>query len=140
MQLENTTRKIAAALSEIQKYWDGKQAILEMYAAGFHHWRQMEWIGFYFQFLCERHLSPFVRIPGPKFNHVEFDGFLDIPWDFKAHAINSGCHQVIVNDSWAIAMGIHEFGSVVVILAMGIVDYNDELMVRSFFQRVSENR
>jgi len=99
---------------------------LEMKSADFPHWRQMEWIGFYFQFLCSKHLSGIMQIPGPKYGKVEFDGFLDVPWDFKAHAMNTSSHQVIVNDSLAISAGIQEHGCVGLILAMGKVEYNDE--------------
>jgi hypothetical protein len=126
MRLGSTAEKIAARLESVPPQWDGKQAILEMKEAGFRHWRQMEWIGFYFQFLCERHLSSVVRIPGPKYGRVEFDGFLEVPWDFKAHATNTSSDQIIVNDSEAISAAIADYGCVGVILAMGEVEYNDE--------------
>jgi hypothetical protein len=126
MNFRATAKRIAKALSGIPIHWDGKQVILEMKAANFPHWRQMEWIGFYFQLLCGKSLSPFMRIPGPKYGKVEFDGFLEIPWDFKTHAINTSSHQVIVNDSLAISAGIKEYGCVGLILALGKVEYNDE--------------
>jgi len=105
--------------------WDGRRAILEMKDAGYPHWKQMEWIGFYFQFLCEKHLSGFVRMPGPTFGRVRFDGLMDIPWDFKAHAINTSSHQIIVNDSQATADAIAMYGLVGLVLALGRVEYND---------------
>jgi len=127
---KNEFLKLAKEISEgfknIPLVWDGRKSILEMKKAGFSHWRQMEWIGWYFQFLCERFLKDIVKIPGPKFGNVEFDSFFKIPWDFKAHAINTSAHQIIVNDSEAIAKGIEEHGSVGVILALGKVEYNDE--------------
>ncbi|MBU2495897.1 MAG: hypothetical protein KJ935_05325 [Candidatus Omnitrophica bacterium] len=86
----------------------------------------MEWIGFYFQFLCETHLPKIVKIPGPRYDKVQFDGLKNIPWDFKAHAINTSNHQVIVNDSKAIANGIRDYGAIGLILALGEVLYNDE--------------
>lgn len=67
-----------------------------------------------------------MEIPGPKYGKVSFDGLKDIPWDFKAHAINTSSHQIIVNDSKAIAKAIKDFGSVGLILALGEVIYNDE--------------
>lgn len=132
MHFESIAKQIAASLSGFPKHWDGKQAILEMRDAGFPHWRQMEWIGFYFQFLCEKYLSSLMQMPGPKYGNVEFDGFLEIPWDFKAHAINTSSHQIIVNDSDAVSLGIQSYGSVGLILALGNVEYNDEN--RSFQQ------
>lgn len=122
--------KIAKGISEgfkdIPTLWNGRSAILEMKEADFHHWRQMEWIGWYFQFLCEKFFGDIVEIPGPKYGNVQFDGFKEIPWDFKAHAINTSSHQIIVNDTEATANGIQDYGAVGVILAVGKVLYNDE--------------
>jgi len=132
MRFRTVAKKIENALADIPRHWDGKQVIQEMKNADFPHWRQMEWIGFYFQFLCAKHLSSFVQIPGPKYGKVEFDGFYQVPWDFKAHAMNTSSHQVIVNDAQAISAGINEHGCFGLILAMGKVEYNDEQ--RSFQQ------
>jgi hypothetical protein len=136
---KNEFLKLAQEISEefrnIPLVWDGRKSILEMKESGFPHWKQMEWIGWYFQFLCERFLKNIIQIPGPKFGNVKFDGFLKIPWDFKAHAINTSSHQLIVNDSEATAQGIEKFGSVGLILAMGKVEYNDE---RRTFQKWHE--
>ena len=136
---KNEFLKLAQEISEefrnIPLVWDGRKSILEMKESGFPHWKQMEWIGWYFQFLCERFLKNIIQIPGPKFGNVKFDGFLKIPWDFKAHAINTSSHQLIVNDSEATAQGIEKFGSVGLILAIGKVEYNDE---RRTFQKWHE--
>ncbi len=110
----------------IRKHWDGKQCIMEMRDSGNRHWKQMEWIGFYFQFCCDVHLQSIMTIPCSRYGKVEFDGFLEMPWDFKAHAINTSSHQIIVNDSQAIATAVKEYGSVGLILALGKVTYNDE--------------
>ena len=119
-------KEISKRLKNIPVFWDGRKSILEMKEAGFNQWRQMEWIGWYFQFLCERILKNIMEIPGPKYGNVRFDGFLKIPWDFKAHAINTSNHQIIVNDSEATANAIKDFGCVGLILAMGEVKYNDD--------------
>src|SRR3990172_3833840 len=105
MVLMATIATFIDRLSKVPKYWDGKNSILEMRDSGNTQWRQMEWIGFYFQFLCEKYLSAVMQIPGPRYGRVEFDGFLDIPWDFKAHSINTLSRGVIINDSEAIASG-----------------------------------
>ena len=70
--------------------WDGKESIQYMKDNDSTQWRQMEWPGFYFQFMCERILGKnnFMKVPGPKYGNVEFDGFKTIPWDFKAHSID----------------------------------------------------
>ena len=101
-------------LADMPIAWDGRKAILKMQKADYPHWKQMEWIGFYFQFLCDTKLSPLIKIPGPKYGKVEFDGFSEIPWDFKAHPNKNANGQenksVIVNDR----------------LAIGDAKYNDE--------------
>jgi hypothetical protein len=119
-------RGLSREFLNISIIWDGRRSILEMKEVDFPHWKQMEWIGWYFQFLCERILEKIVKIPGPGYGNVKFDGFNKVPWDFKAHAINTSSHQIIVNDSEATASAIKEFGCVGLILAMGKVKYNDD--------------
>ena len=121
-----TGKQIGKKLKGIPKIWDGRKSILEMKKANFPQWKQMEWIGFYFQFLCEKYLKNIMKIPGPKYGRAEFDAFKNIPWDFKAHAMNTSSHQIIVNDSEATAKGIKDYGAVGLILALGKVLYNDE--------------
>ena len=117
-------------LADMPIAWDGRKAILKMQKADYPHWKQMEWIGFYFQFLCDTKLSPLIKIPGPKYGKVEFDGFSEIPWDFKAHPNKNANGQenksVIVNDRLAIAEAIKQFGGAGLILAIGDAKYNDE--------------
>ena len=126
MNFEDNAKQIANILKNIPKFWDGRTAILEMKERNFPHWKQMEWIGFYFQYLCENNLSDIMGLPGPRYGNVSFDGLKDIPWDFKAHAMNTSSHEIIVNDSDATAIAIKEYGAVGLILAVGEVVYNDE--------------
>ena len=128
MTFLDTSRTIGERLREICPIkWDGKKCIEEMKAGGSHHWKQMEWIGFYFQFICDTRLNRIITIPGPQYGRTGFDGFAGgIPWDFKAHAINTSSHLIIVNDSEATARAVAEYGAVGLILAMGEVVYNDD--------------
>jgi len=131
MSFAATAQRIGNVLKAgVPKLWDGKQSILHMRDNGCRNWRQMEWIGFYFQFLCEQKLAKIVQVPGPTYGNVRFDAFCGIPWDFKAHAINTSSHEIIVNDSEATALAIRQFGEVGLVLALGQVVYNDE--ARSF--------
>ncbi|KKT16978.1 MAG: hypothetical protein UV99_C0003G0023 [Parcubacteria group bacterium GW2011_GWC1_43_61] len=88
--------------------WDGQKAILEMRDADYPQWRQMEWIGFYFQFFCDKNLAPLMKIPGPKYGRVEFDGFSEIPWDFKAHPNKNANGLVLFKKDLEILMGVRE--------------------------------
>ena len=128
--MRRIAQKIERIGSTIEKAlperWDGKKAITEMKEGGSRHWRQTEWIGFYFEFVCEKCLDGIMECPGPKYGNVTFDGFLEIPWDFKCHAVTSRSSGIIVNDREAIEKGIEEYGIVGVILALGSAIYNDD--------------
>lgn len=125
-KIVDTVEKLQIASRNMPKIWDGRQAILEMKAAGSRHWRQMEWMGFYFEFLCETHFACIIDMPGKKYGRTEFDAFREISWDFKAHAANTTNHRVITNDAEAIANTIGDYGYYGMILAIGEVEYNDE--------------
>lgn len=124
--ITDTVENLRLAAQNIPKVWDGRAAILEMKNAGYKHWRQMEWIGFYFQFLCEKHFDGLVEMPGVTYGRTEFDAFHQISWDFKAHAFNTTTHNVIANDAEAIANTLSDYGYYGLILAVGEVEYNDE--------------
>lgn len=111
---------------DLPRIWNGKKAILEMKDENYNHWKQMEWIGFYFEFLCQKYLKEIMKFYKIKYGKTSFDGFLDVPFDFKAHAINTESHQVIINDTEATIKAIERYGCVVAIMALGEVEYNDE--------------
>lgn len=113
---------------ELPSYWEGKKTILHMKENGCRNWRQMEWPGWYFQFMCETILKKegFFAIPGPSYGNVEFDGKRIIPWDFKAHTINgSSQHKVPTNGYEEVKKAIDEYGSVGFIIASGNAVFDD---------------
>lgn len=113
-------------LKIIPKHWDGKNAITEMKEGGSNNWKQMEWIGWYFEFICNKHCIDVMKMPySKKYGNVSFDGFLEFPWDFKTHAKQSGT-KVIVNDSEATSCAISEYGHVGLILAEGSAKYDNQ--------------
>jgi len=118
--------EIENKLKNVPVNWDGKTAILEMKNEGNRQWRQMEWIGFYFQFLCEKYFGNLFKFQFPRYGNASFDGFYKLPFDFKSHAINTSSHKIPVNDREAIECGIRDYGSVGLIVAVGDVIYNDE--------------
>ncbi len=125
MKFNEMAVHIAKYLEGIPNNWDGKSAIIEMKNEGSRHWRQMEWIGFYFEFLCNRHLRG-TMTDGPKYGRVRFDGFFNVPWDFKAHAQNASSSDIIVNDLEAIASALEKYSCVGLIVASGLVHYDNE--------------
>lgn len=117
----------------LPEVWDGKECIKYMRSEGCRHWRQMEWPGFYFQFMCETILSKggFMDIPGPKYGNVEFDGFKTIPWDFKAHSIDPAKEdkEIIPTNGYnEVLKAIDEYGTVGFIIMSGLTKYDDENM------------
>lgn len=111
--------------------WEGKESIQYMKDNGCHHWKQMEWPGFYFQFMCETILGDeeFMDIPGPRYGNVEFDGFRFIPWDFKAHSIDPArgdVGKIPTNGYQETMQAIREYGEVCFIIASGESEYDTD--------------
>ena len=117
---------ICPIIKKMPMYWDGKKSILEMKENNGRHWKQMEWIGFYFEYWCSRNLKGVMEMPcSKKYGNVSFDGYLKIPWDFKVHVTQSG-DKIIVNDLQAIKKAIKDFGCVGLIIVTGPVVYDNE--------------
>lgn len=114
-------------MNHLPDIWDGKDAILFMRDNGCSNWRQMEWPGWYFQFMCEQILGGdgFFNIPGPSYGNVEFDGFRIIPWDFKAHSATLGS-KVPTNGYAEVEQALDQYGEVGFIIANGDVELDDE--------------
>ena len=118
--------KLHEESASIPQVWDGRESILEMKDQGYPHWKQMEWTGFYFQFLCEQKFREVLEVPGKRYGKTEFDAFGIICWDFKAHVTNRTRPQVITNDSESISLALDEYGHYGLVLANGEAHYNDE--------------
>ena len=114
-------------MNNLPSVWDGKESILFMKENGCSNWRQMEWPGWYFQFMCENILGSngYFSIPGPAYGNVEFDGFRQIPWDFKAHSSSLG-NKVPTNGYAEVQFALNDYGEVGFIVACGDVELDDE--------------
>ena len=116
-------------MAKLPKIWDGKQAILFMKGNNCRNWKQLEWPGWYFQFMCERILGKdsFFKIPGPAYGNVEFDGKYEIPWDFKAHTNNASSATKVPTNGYAeIEQALKEYPCVGFIIAEGEAVFDDE--------------
>ena len=125
-KITDTVARLEEAANGMPKMWDGRRSILEMKNAGGRQWRQMEWMGFYFEFLCQNAFSGILEMPGMRYGKAEFDAFGTINWDFKAHAVNTTSRRVITNDKEAVESAVSEHGHYGLIIAVGKVEYNDE--------------
>ncbi len=119
-------------LSSFPKHWDGKKSVLAMKEDGYPHWRQMEWIGFYFQYLCDKRLPSIgMQIPGTRYGRTDFDGFKDIDWDFKSHPIynkeGKKSNTLIANDLEATEKTLAKYGLTGLIVACGEATFDDPI-------------
>lgn len=141
--MKDAVQSLSEILKEFPSFWDGKEAILEMKKAGYNQWRQNEWIGFYFQYLCDKHLPQAgMKIPGTKFGRAKFDGNMFIDWDFKAHPIHDKngkeATKLIANDLEATESTINRNGNTGLIVAMGEATFDDpdSILFRSWHKNL----
>lgn len=125
--------KTIATLSEMPNEWDARQVIQEWKNIGKEkYWRQMEWIGWRFQELCEQCLKPtqLFDFSGQRYGYADFDAFAEIPWDFKAHIRQNPhglqTHKVPGTDRRATLQAIKNYGAAGFIVGVGAAVFNDE--------------
>ncbi len=114
-------------LSKLPTNWGGKKSILELKDANFN-WKQMEWWGFYFEYLCYQRLKDDFEIPGDRYGKSRtacFDIKGSINWDLKAKAIKSDDHRSILNDVEAMNLSVERYKSHGLVIALCDVEYND---------------
>jgi len=124
---EENLKEIANLLKKIPTRWDGKESILEMKNNNGKNWKQMEWIGFYFEYLCQKYLKEIMEFHKIKYGRTSFDGFLDVPFDFKTHILNSisKTKDSVINDTEAILNALQDYRYMVIIMVLGNAEYND---------------
>jgi len=115
----------------LPRFVDGKTAILEMKDGGSRNWRQMEWIGFWFEFFLEQNLIPILGgAKGPTFGTTQFDFKKKFVWDLKAHP--SGSKNLILNDQIAIRNCIESEHGLGFIIISGLAKYDSEGVFKSW--------
>jgi len=95
----------------------------------YQHWRQMEWIESYFNYLCEKKLTRIGQIPGPSYDKMHFNALLEIPWIFKPYIENTGNKKIILADADLIIQGLNDFENIGVIIGSGFIKYPDKKTV-----------
>jgi len=117
--------KIALVAKPLLPYSvDGKEAILAMKNGGSRNWRQMEWIGFWFEFFIETTVQPKLgNSMGPSYGNTTFDLQFEHVWDLKAHPNHNS--SLILNDQEAVRNCIKENAGVGFIIVEGAVEYDD---------------
>ena len=111
--VKNEAKQIIEILIRaLPKTVDGKEAILELKQNDYN-WRQMEWIGWYFEYKLFTLLTEKMQgSNGPVFGKTTFDYKNQFVWDFKAHpsltAKGTTNDPMILNDREAIETCIRE--------------------------------
>ncbi len=117
---------IARYLTErLPRYWDGKACIEELRHADYQ-WKQMEWIGWWFEYRAMQLLAPLGAQVGPTFGSVTFDCSLNGVWDFKTHPRKpkeSG--HAYLNDEEAVDSCIASHQHLGWIIAVGTAVYDE---------------
>ena len=122
----DTVKELQFASQNMPKVWDSRKSILEMKEADFGYWRQIEWIDFYFKFLCQKHFASIIDIPGKKYGITRFDAFREISWDFRMDSVDAETYSIIANDIEAITDTMSNYGYYGIILAVGTIEYDDK--------------
>lgn len=115
---------LKSKLVDLPTFCEGKSSVLELKAANYN-WRQMEWLGFYFELKIRERLKGVFQIPGDKFDQVEFDLKSGFNWDIKTKARQSKSKEVILNDVVAMDQSIETHGYHGEIVGVFDVTYND---------------
>jgi hypothetical protein len=121
---------VQSLISQIPAKWDGKNCIEELKRADYQ-WRQMEWIGWYFESAAKSILkNKLGGDTGPNFQNVDFDYQLKHVWDLKVHVTKSskGINKpwAILNDREAITACIEDKGSIGFIICCGIAVFDTD--------------
>ena len=135
----DTAEKLRFASQSIPRVWDGRESILAMKDAGFRYWRQIEWLDFYFKFLCQKHFGGIIDMPGEVYKDTRFDAFRKISWDFKVQASNTTSYNIIANDAGAIADTINNNGYYGIILAIGNVEYDEDRTFKKWYDTLRKD-
>ncbi len=105
--------------------WDGRECI-QFLKQHDYNWRQMEWIGWFFDFAARQLLIETLGgSEGPRFGRTRMDYKRDFVWDFKAHPIKStGRDEAILNDCEAVNSCIENKGGIGFVIAVGVAVYD----------------
>ncbi|WP_155855362.1 hypothetical protein [Actinotalea ferrariae] len=121
---EEAAALLAALAEAIDAAWDGRHCVETMRDAEFRHWRQTEWIGWYFEYVGIPALVNAFGGGPRRILNTSFDYALRSTWDLKAHS-RGGEAAALLNDRDAIEAGLDEPGGVGFIVLTGDPDYSD---------------
>jgi hypothetical protein len=123
----NAIEIVSALTRELLGVWDGKTCI-EYLRQHDYQWRQMEWIGFYFEFRAKQILAATMGGGvGPTIGNVTIDyAVRNEAWDFKAHPAKPRSGWVYLNDVEAVDTCALHLGGIGWVIAVGNATYDTD--------------
>lgn len=127
--IQEANEILSVLKKNLPKTVDGKEAILELQRIDYN-WKQMEWIGWYFEHLLfSKIVEAFGGNGGPTFGNTFFDYKKNFVWDFKVHPIftpkGTRNHTLILNDKEAIDLCIDTYGGLGFIVLHGYAVFDE---------------
>lgn len=127
--IEEANQLLDVVVRNLPQRVDGKDAILELKQRNYH-WRQMEWIGWYFEYRIFTILSESIGgTTGPAYGNTTFDYKRQFVWDLKAHPkyTNKGTpnEPIILNDREAIEKCVTENSGLGFIVVNGSAEFDE---------------
>ena len=121
----NAIAIVSALARELLGTWDGRSCI-EYLRHHDYQWRQMEWIGFYFEFRARQILASSMGGGiGPTIGNVTIDyAVRNEAWDFKAHPAKPRGGWVYLNDVEAVDTCALRLGGIGWVIAVGNATYD----------------
>jgi len=121
--IQEVNQIIRILKTSLPKTIDGKEAILELKRIDYN-WKQMEWIGWYFEHLLfTTIIGALGGTGGPTFGNTAFDYKKKYVWDFKTHPIltpkGNRNDTMILNDKEAIDLCVQKYNGIGFIVVHG---------------------
>ena len=109
----------------IPKAIHGVSAVETMRREGSRNWKQMEWIGFWFEHLVEKKIITSVGgKTGPRYGKTVFDLQRKHVWDLKVHL--DGSDWLILNDREAVSFCIENNSGIGYLIVEGSAQFDDD--------------
>ena len=125
IQLGEAETLVSAVRDSIPTQITGKIAIEIMRAEGSSNWRQMEWIGFWFEHVVEKKVVPKTGgTKGPKYGRTEFDFKRNHVWDLKVHL--DGSDWLILNDQEAVNACLDDHSGLGYLIVEGSAEFDTD--------------
>ena len=121
---EEADALLAALADSLEPRWDGRRSVETMRDAEFRHWRQTEWIGWYFEYVGIAALVNTFGGGPRRVRNTTFDYALGSTWDLKAHSTGLE-NAAILNDLDAIEGGVAEGHGLGFIVLSGEPDFSE---------------